>query len=304
MEETDMQLAASRTFRDGAIGRLLNRVVASIERQKTLDRVSEPIADVVHQVTAPGAVKNLLSGGWLGHQLHPVLTDLPIGFWTSALTLDMLGGEDAEAGADILVAAGNLSALGAAVSGLSDWSDLYGEPQRTGLIHAAVNVAALTFFTLSSAARAAGNRSAGKALAVAGGGTVYVAAYLGGHLVYRWGSGVIHSGFDTESNLSKWRKAMPETELVDGQPAKVEVHGEQVFLLKQDGHISALANHCVHMGGPLNEGEIDDGIVICPWHGSTFRIADGCVLRGPASIPQPVLETQVTDGVVEVRAAG
>lgn len=294
--------AASRTFRDGAIGQALNRVVESIERQKTLDQLSAPIADVIHRVTAPGAVKNLLSGGWLGHQLHPVLTDLPIGFWTSALTLDLVGGEDAEAGADLLVAAGNLSALGAAVSGLSDWSDLYGEPQRTGLVHAAVNVLALTFFTLSSAARAAGNRSGGKALAVAGGGTVYAGAYLGGHLVDRWGSGVTHSGFDTQSNLSKWRKALPEAELVDGQPAKAEVHGEQVFILKLGGHISAMANHCGHMGGPLTEGEIDDGAVVCPWHGSTFRLADGCVLRGPAAQPQPVFETRINEGIVEVRA--
>jgi nitrite reductase/ring-hydroxylating ferredoxin subunit/uncharacterized membrane protein len=294
--------AASRTFRDGAIGQAANRLVESIERQKGLDRLSSPVADLVHKVTALGAVKNLLSGGWLGHQLHPVLTDLPIGFWTSALTLDLLGGEDGEAGADILVAAGNLSALGAAVSGLSDWSDLDGEPQRTGLIHAAVNAVALTFFTLSSAARASGNRSVGKALAVVGGGTVYAAAYLGGHLVYRWGSGVIHSGFDTESNFSRWRKALPEAELVDGQPAKAEVHGEPVFLLKAGGDIAALTNHCMHMGGPLNEGEIVDGSVVCPWHGSTFRIADGCVLRGPASIPQPVLETRVSDGIVELRA--
>jgi nitrite reductase/ring-hydroxylating ferredoxin subunit/uncharacterized membrane protein len=296
-------LAASKTFRDGAIGQLLNRLVGSIERQKMLDKVSQPIADAVHQVTAPGVVKNLLSGSWLGHQLHPVLTDLPVGFWTSALTLDMLGGDDAEAGADILVAAGNVAALGAAVSGLSDWSDLDGEPQRTGLVHAAVNIVALSLFTLSSAARHAGNRSAGKALALAGGGTVTAGAYLGGHLVYRWGSGVTHSGFDIQSNLSRWRKALPEADLVDGQPATADVRGEQVFLLKQGGQISALANHCGHMGGPLNEGEIKDGTVICPWHGSTFRIADGCVLRGPATLPQPVLETRVTDGIVEVRAS-
>ncbi len=296
-----MQTASSK-FRDGAIGQALNRLVESIERQQMLDQVSQPIADVVHQVTAPDAVKNLLSGGWLGHQLHPVLTDLPFGFWTSALTLDILGGDDAEAGADILVAAGNLAAVGAAVSGLSDWSDLYGEPQRTGLVHAAVNIVALSLFTLSSAARHAGKRSAGKALALAGGGTVAAGAYLGGHLVDRWGSGVTHSGFDTQSNLSRWRKALPEADLVEGRPSKADVRGEQVFLLKQGGQISALANHCVHMGGPLDEGKIEDGAVVCPWHGSTFRIADGCVLRGPAALPQPVLETRVTDGIVEVRA--
>jgi nitrite reductase/ring-hydroxylating ferredoxin subunit/uncharacterized membrane protein len=294
--------AASRTFRDGAVGQVLNRLVESIERQKQLDRLSGPIADVVHQVTAPGAVKNLLSGGWLGHQLHPVLTDLPIGFWTSAVTLDLVGGEDAEAGADLLIDAGNLSALGAAMSGLSDWSDLYGEPQRTGLVHAAVNVVALSLFALSSVARRAGNRSAGRALALAGSGTVTAGAFLGGHLVYRWGSGVTHSGFETESNLSKWRKALPEADLVEGRPAKAEVHGEQVFLIKQGGQVSAIANRCVHMGGPLNEGEIADGAVVCPWHGSTYRITDGCVLRGPAALPQPVFDTRVTDGIVEVRA--
>ena len=165
-----------------------------------------------------------------------------------------------------------------------------------------MNVVALSFFTLSSAARATGNRAAGKALALAGGGTVSAGAFLGGHLVYRWGSGVTHSGFDLESNLSKWRRALPEADLVEGQPAKAEVRGEQIFLLKQGGQIGAMANHCTHMGGPLNEGKIEDGTVVCPWHGSTFQLADGCVLRGPAALPQRVLETRVADGVVEVRA--
>src|ERR1700694_3278804 len=97
--------AVFKTLSGGGIGKLLNRLVNSIERQQVLDRVSGPIADAVHKATEPDAVKSLLSGTWLGHQLHPVLTALPIGFWTSAVTLDLLGGSDAEAGADLLLAA-------------------------------------------------------------------------------------------------------------------------------------------------------------------------------------------------------
>ncbi|MDP9326103.1 MAG: Rieske (2Fe-2S) protein [Candidatus Dormibacteraeota bacterium] len=294
--------AASEMLTGGRVGAALNRLIEAVERQESLDAISAPVASVVQAATKSATVKNLLSGPWLGHQLHPVLTDLPIGFWTSALVLDVAGGQDSEKAADMMVAMGNLSALGAAASGLADWSDLYGGPQRSGLVHAATNAVALTLFGLSSAARMAGSRRAGRALAMAGWGTVSAAAYIGGHLVYRRGSGVTHAGFEIDEELSDWHHAGAAADLTDGQPKKVNVDGADILLFKQGGSILALASTCGHAGGPLHEGEFADGAVTCPWHGSRFALVDGCVLRGPASMPQPAFETRVHEGKVEVRA--
>jgi nitrite reductase/ring-hydroxylating ferredoxin subunit/uncharacterized membrane protein len=294
--------AATEILSGGRVGAALNRLIEALERQQSLDAISAPVASLVQAATRSDTVKNLLSGPWLGHQLHPVMTDLPIGFWTSALVLDVAGGEASEKAADILVAMGNLSAVGAAASGLADWSDLYGGPQRSGLVHAATNAAALSLFSLSSLARMAGNRGAGRALAVAGWGTVSAAAYIGGHLVYRRGSGVTHAGFEIEEELSDWHDAGAAADLVDGEPKKATVDGADILLFKQGTAILALAATCGHAGGPLPEGEFADGAVTCPWHGSRFNLADGCVLRGPASMPQPAFETRVQEGNVEVRA--
>lgn len=294
--------AASKMLDQGAIGQALERVVMSVERLEVLDQVSEVVARTVKKVVRPTAVKNLVSGTWLGHQLHPVLTDLPIGFWTAAVTLDLVGGEEAESSADLLITLGNLSALGAAATGLADWSDLEGAPQRSGLAHALTNGAGLALFTLSAVARNTGNRGTGKALALAGGGVASAAAYLGGHLVYRRGAGVTHAGFEIDQDIAGWSAAGPESDLEEGSPKRVTVKGARLMLVKKGDQVFALANSCGHMGGPLNEGRLEGDAIVCPWHQSTFRLADGCVLRGPAAAPQPAFETRVREGKVEVRA--
>jgi nitrite reductase/ring-hydroxylating ferredoxin subunit len=75
-----------------------------------------------------------------------------------------------------------------------------------------------------------------------------------------------------------------------------------VLLVREGQRLHALWASCTHECGPLAEGTFADGNVTCPWHGSTFRLADGKVVRGPAAFPQPVYEARVTDGKVEVRA--
>ena len=80
-----------------------------------------------------------------------------------------------------------------------------------------------------------------------------------------------------------------------------DVDGVDVMIAKQDGRLYALANRCSHRGGPLADGELEDGCVTCPWHGSAFRLADGGIERGPASVPQPAYEARVSDGQIEVR---
>ncbi|HEV1998273.1 MAG TPA: Rieske (2Fe-2S) protein, partial [Candidatus Dormibacteraeota bacterium] len=123
----------------GRSGKLLSEVVSGLEQSQVLDGFGDLVSGVVQKLTAPDTVKNLLSGSFLGHALHPVLTDLPIGFWSSAVTLDLMGGKDAQGSADLLVALGNLSSLGTAATGLADWSDSFGPEKRLGIMHGLAN---------------------------------------------------------------------------------------------------------------------------------------------------------------------
>lgn len=275
-------------------------VLERIEEAEGLDRVARPLAKAVAKVVPHGPVKDALSGTWLGHPLHPLLTDVAIGSWTSAFLLDVFGGEGTEAAADALVAAGVVSALPTALAGLSDWSDLLGAERRVGLIHAAANVLAVTCYGLSWVARRKGDRGRGVALGLLGASVATVGGYLGGHLSYRQGVNVNRNAW--EEGPEGWVDVAAESELVEGRPVAADADGVRVCLVKRGSALHAIADVCGHAGGPLHEGELDgEGRVTCPWHGSTFRVQDGAVVHGPATAPQPDFETRVQDGRVSVR---
>jgi len=234
-----------------------------------------------------------------GHSLHPLLTDLPLGAWTSALVLDLLGGESAEQAADRLVGLGIAASLPTAAAGLSDWSDTLDEDRRIGFAHALLNAAALAAFTASFAARRTGHRGAGKLLGLMGAGSLFAGSYLGGHLSYSRGIGVNQTAL--EDAPGEWTAVCGEDELSDGEPKRVGLGQIAVLLVREGGRVHALSNRCTHLSGPLNEGEIADGCVTCPWHASRFRLEDGAVVRGPATDPQPVYATRIRAGKIEIR---
>jgi nitrite reductase/ring-hydroxylating ferredoxin subunit/uncharacterized membrane protein len=272
--------------------------IAGLEQ---LDPVAEPIAKWVRDTVPRGPVKDALSGTWLAHTLHPLLQLLPLGTWTSAVILDLLGGD--EDAADLLVGTGLLATIPTVATGLTDYADTTVASEsvkRIGLLHAAANVTGTTLFATSLLARRRGARGKGKLLALAGMGAVTAGGWLGGHLSYAEGVGVDNTAF--EEYPSDWTAVADETSLRDGEPLKAEVDGVPLLLVRDRGEIRCLANRCSHRGGPLSDGEISDGCVTCPWHGSRFRLADGSVERGPAAYPQPALEARVQGGKVEVRA--
>lgn len=266
-----------------------------------LDGVAKPVAGAVKTVIGRGPLKDLLSGTWMGHSLHPLLTDIPIGSFTSASVLDVLAGRKGRDAADILVALGLVAALPTAAAGLSDWSDTYGAEQRMGTAHALANTVGLAFYGLSLVHRRRGNRKTGAALSLAGMGAMTVGGYLGGHLSYSRGVGVNQTF--AEEQPGEWTPVIEESALTDGQPVRVDAGGASVLVYRQDGRILAIASRCTHAGGPLEEGEIDKRActVTCPWHQSEFRLDDGGVVHGPATVPQPAYEVRVAGGKVEVR---
>src|SRR5687767_566274 len=153
-----------------------------------IDRAARPIHRAVTAAVPAGPTKDVLHGVWLGHPVHPVLTDLPIGFWTSAFVLDLVGGRRAQPAADALVGLGVASALPTAAAGLADWSELNEPERRTGVVHAAGNIAATTLYGLSFLARRRGQRRRGVLLGLAGATAATAGGFLGGHLTFRRGA--------------------------------------------------------------------------------------------------------------------
>lgn len=280
---------------------MINRAGERIEQLAVLDRIARPVAAKVSAALGRTRLKDLLSGSWLGHPLHPLLTDLPIGAWTSAMLLDLMGGRRAAPAADLLVAAGIAAAVPTAASGISDWSDLGQRDQRVGLVHAAANVIGIGFYTASLIARLGGRRPRGVGLSLVGAAALTAGGLLGGHLVYRRGAGVDHTTFD--NGPQDWTRLDVTSELTNDQPVVARAGDVDVMVVKHGERLCGLADRCTHQGGPLHEGELVDGRVRCPWHASEFRLSDGAVLRGPATAPQPTYEVRVEAGALSARAA-
>ena len=125
---------------------------------------------------------SVLRGDWLGHALHPLLTDLVLGTWTSATVLDLTGGPGSAAAAKRLVGAGLLAAGPTAWSGWAEWTQAGPRDQRVGLVHAVTNAVAVGTYAASWLARSRGHHATGARLALTGAAVSGLGAYLGGHL--------------------------------------------------------------------------------------------------------------------------
>jgi nitrite reductase/ring-hydroxylating ferredoxin subunit/uncharacterized membrane protein len=279
----------------------LEALVDRIAAVAALDAPAKTIAKVLRGV-GPGALKDLLSGTWMGHALHPLLTDVVIGSWTSASLLDLFGGSDSDLAAQRLIAIGIAAYPATAVTGATDWADsepVDDEVRRVGLVHAAVNAVALGLYVASLASRRRGCRARGVCLSLAGAGVLGAGGYLGGHLAFRLGVGVDQTVFDR--GPEDWTEALHADALDATSPLSVQVGDAPVMLVRDDEQVLALHDRCSHRGCSLATGEVEDGAITCPCHGSRFDLRSGAILRGPATAPQPVLEARTRDGRIEVR---
>lgn len=278
----------------------LRRLPDAVESAAFLDGPADALMGAVSRAIPAGAVKDAVSGTWLGHALHPVLTDLPIGFWTSAWMLDLIGGKRSANAARMLVGLGIVSAVPTAVTGASDWSDTVAPEKRVGLVHATANSIALACYVVSFVHRVRGRRAKGVLWGWSGAAAATVGGALGGHLVNALGVGVDNTTFDDRPR--EWTAAGSSLDLVEGRPIAVSADGVDVLIVQEGDRLLALADRCTHRGGPLHEGRVVLGCIECPWHESRFRLEDGEVEQGPATRQQPRYEARVVDGVVQVRA--
>jgi nitrite reductase/ring-hydroxylating ferredoxin subunit/uncharacterized membrane protein len=280
----------------------LEPVMTRIESAQALDGVGKALGKAVRQGLSGTSVKDVLSGTWLGHAVHPMLTDVVIGSFTSASLLDLLTpGQDGKA-SERLIAVGLAAYAPTAAAGINDWADT--EPvddgvRRAGLVHAGSNVLAMSLYVGSWRARRRGARGRGALLGYAGMTILMAGGYLGGYLSFNKGVGPDQTVYDP--GPSDWRPAADASLLADGRPARVVVDDTPVFLLRAGENVFAIHDRCSHRGCSLTDGELEGDQVVCACHGSRFDVRDGAVKGGPATAPQPSFQVREQDGRIEVR---
>jgi hypothetical protein len=167
-----------------------------LENNRALDTPVRLVQPLVDALLSDKRRADALHGMWLGHSVHPLLVMVPIGAWTSATVLDMVGGRDAQPAAQRLVATGLLAAGPAAVTGWAEWGATGQREKRVGVVHAASNATAIWLFAASWRARSSGRHLGGVALGLAGHAALGVGGYLGGHLTEARKVGSRHPRFD------------------------------------------------------------------------------------------------------------
>lgn len=278
----------------------LEPLVRAIESAEALDPVGKAVGKQVRGVLSGGALKDALSGTWLGHAVHPMLTDVVIGSFTSASLLDLLGaGEDGKA-SELLIGLGIAAYLPTAAAGVNDWADT--EPvdpaiRRAGLVHAWSNLLAASLYGASLKARRKGGR--GRLLGFAGMSVLMGGGYLGGHLSLRRGVGPDQTVFDP--GPTEWTAAAEASGVAEGTPLRVVADETPVLLLREGQSIFAIHDRCSHRGCSLSEGTLEGDEIVCSCHGSRFNWRDGSLRGGPATAPQPSFQTREREGQIEVR---
>ncbi len=167
-----------------------------LEETIALDPAVAAVAPKARALFGTGTRGEVLRGEWLGHALHPLMTDVVIGTWTSATVLDLIGGDESSTAARRLVGTGLLAFGPTAWSGWAEWSEAGPREKRVGLVHAVTNGAAAGIYTASWVARRRGRHGAGAGLALAGAALMGGAAYLGGHLAAARKVGSHHPAYD------------------------------------------------------------------------------------------------------------
>jgi nitrite reductase/ring-hydroxylating ferredoxin subunit len=264
---------------------------------------TRPLGDLAHRFLfwlfqSIPAVRDLLIGRWLGHPLHAVLTDAPIGILFLVIVFDVI---DDPGAATLTLVVGILAMLGAALAGFADYADTDGKARERATLHSSLMLLALLGYLISLAFRLGSGPAASAAgvwLSILSFLILSAAAYVGGDVVYLLGNMVSRHAFRGPG--TKWIALEPaETDgggIPEGRPVKAKLGSNQLVLVRQGERILALHDTCAHAGGPLSEGKVIDGVIECPWHFSRYQLADGHVVRGPSVYDQPAYEVRRREG--------
>jgi nitrite reductase/ring-hydroxylating ferredoxin subunit/uncharacterized membrane protein len=280
----------------------------------TQDVWVKPFGNFLHGIVqaifrAVPSIRDLLNGRWLGHPIHAVLTDAPIGILFLVIVFDVLGMADA---AWWTLAIGILAMLGAALAGFADYAETDGKARDRGTLHSSLMLLALVLFLISLVLRpglgsGAPVSAAAIALSLVAWLIVAASAYVGGDIVYALGNMVDRHAF--RGGGTKWIAMEPgelevDGSIPEGRPVKAKLGVNSLVLVRNGPVILALHDTCAHAGCSLSGGTLvaasgggaASPVVECPCHGSRFRLGDGRVLRGPSVYDQPAYEVRQREG--------
>jgi nitrite reductase/ring-hydroxylating ferredoxin subunit/uncharacterized membrane protein len=282
------------------LGRYVNRAVDAQSRW------SKPFGDFNHRWLAAlfqpiRPVQGFLNGTWLGHPVHAVVTDVPVGALTVSIVADLIGQHVV---ADVSMVLGVLAMVAAAVTGLADYAEVDGNARNRATVHGTIMVVTLVLYLASLLIRSGNpaDRLVPILIAVVAYLLLALGAAIGGDLVYLIG---------THVDRHAWRGAGTKwialdlggaADIPQGGPTKLRAGINDLVVVREGDRILALHAQCAHAGGPLAEGEIVGDQIQCPWHGSRFRLADGHVTRNPSMYDQPAYDVRRSEsGGWEVR---
>jgi len=282
-----------------------------------LERIARPLSGLSSWIAGvvdgfyrllgrPGKyLQDFLNGSWLGHSLHPVLTDVVVGGSTVAVLLEVLGwfGVDGLRTAIVWTLALTwISALGTIVTGLTDYKDTAtGDERNVAGLHGLINIVATIAFIVAFLAYLGPGGTLGPVLLVGGYLVLSVGAFIGGHVVFKYGYMVNHNAFARGKRAKEFTPVMPAAELAENTPTKASLGTTTLVLVRRGDVVHALKETCSHAGGPLAQGTLEGETIVCPWHFSAFRLADGAVRHGPASSRQVAYRARINAEQVEVQ---
>ena len=254
----------------------------------------------------PGKLfQDFLNGSWLGHSVHPVVVDVVVGGSTVALLLQALawfGVADLRVALLWVVALTWLAGLSAIVTGLTDFKDTAtGDERNVVGLHGLINiVATLMLIGASGALWAEADGLAGW-LIVAGFLILSIGAFIGGHVVFKYGYMVNRNAFARGKMAKEFTAVLPVADLAEATPTQAMLGATALVVVRRGDLVFALKDSCSHAGGRLSKGQLAGDAIVCPVHASAFRLRDGAVRHGPAATRQVAYRARISGGQVEVQ---
>ena len=284
-----------------------------------LERLARPLRGVSNGIAGvtggfyrilggPGRLlQDFLNGSWLGHSLHAVLVDVVVGGATAVLLLDVLrvffAVEGLEDAATWVLGLAWLSGIAAILSGLTDYKDTAPDSAERDVagLHGVINIIGSFGFVISIMQRIQGDHGLAFWILLVAYLVISIGSYIGGHVVFKYGYMVNHNAFNRGKRAKEFTPAIAVAEVPEGTPTKIMFGTTAVMLVRRGDVVHALKETCSHAGGPLSEGELKGDTITCPWHFSTFRLADGSVVHGPAGSRQVSYRARINGGQVELQ---
>jgi nitrite reductase/ring-hydroxylating ferredoxin subunit len=269
--------------------------ISRLERAHSLDKPAAAIRTVVQKALvnqSQGLPARHLAGPLAAPRAGPGHVRLAV----LGQLIDLVGGKRSYSSA--LIGTGLAVAPVTAAAGWADWSAGNPTSSASGWCTRPQHRRAVA---LRRGAGVALPRRRGRLLSLSGLALSSLGAVLGGHLAYHQGLGPNHADRVADLAPSDWTPIGSLAELPDGEPVRRRAGEEPVLVVRRGAQVTVLSNTCPHLAAPLSEGRVEDGDIVCPWHGSRFRLSDGELVQGPATASVPCFETRVADGALEVR---